>query len=90
MERPGLSARGYGPLALLARRGETLLAARNNNGTTSTATWRTGTPARWTTIPGPVVGTQALAVDAQDHPVLAHLAPDATLCTTPAPKDTKR
>uniref|UniRef100_A0AAU2UZE9 PIG-L family deacetylase n=1 Tax=Streptomyces sp. NBC_00003 TaxID=2903608 RepID=A0AAU2UZE9_9ACTN len=90
VERPGLSARGYGPLALLARRDEILLAARNNNGTTSTATWRAGTTARWTTIPGPVVGTQALAVDAQDHPVLAHLAPDATLRTTPAPKDTKR
>ncbi|WP_331446779.1 PIG-L family deacetylase [Streptomyces xanthochromogenes] len=90
IEHPGLSARGYGPLAVLAHGDEILLAARNNNGTTSTATWRPGGKARWTTVPHPVAGTQVLASDAQNRPVLAHLSPDATLRISPASKESKR
>ncbi|MFG2723473.1 PIG-L family deacetylase [Streptomyces sp. NPDC048416] len=82
-EQPGLPARGYGPLALLALGDTILLAARNNEGTTSTALWRPGTQARWSTDPGRVVGAQALRADAAGHVVLAHLTSQATLRTAP-------
>lgn len=80
-ERLGLTARGYGPLALLAQGDAILLAGRNNNGTTSTALWRPGTKAQWTTDAGRVVGAQALSADAQGRPVLAHVTPQAALRT---------
>ncbi|MFE9412264.1 PIG-L family deacetylase [Streptomyces sp. NPDC006704] len=80
-QRLDLPVRGYGPLALLAQDDAVLLAARNNEGTTSTALWRPGARARWSTDPGRVAGVQALAADAAGHPVLAHLTSEATLRT---------
>lgn len=89
-ERLDLPARGYGPLALLAQDDAILLAARNDEGTTSTALWRSGTQARWSTDPGRVAGVQALVADAAGHPVLAHLTSEATLRTAPVSTSSAR
>ncbi|WP_274915977.1 PIG-L family deacetylase [Streptomyces sp. WZ-12] len=76
-----LAARGYGPLVLHPTRDGVLLAARNNDGTTSLATLGTPQAPRWRTLTGALTGTAALATDALQRPVLARLAPDATLKT---------
>ncbi|MFB7664197.1 PIG-L family deacetylase [Kitasatospora sp. NPDC056138] len=78
-----LGARGFGPLTLLAVPGGVLLATRDNDGGTSLTTLGTGGNPRWSTLPGPVVGTAALAPDADGHPVLARFTPDAALHCTP-------
>ncbi|MGE7432797.1 PIG-L family deacetylase [Kitasatospora sp. NPDC001175] len=80
-----LTPRGFGPLTLLALRDGILLAARNNDGGTSLATFGSGKPARWSSVAGPVVGTAALALDVDNRPVLARLGPDAALHCAPVP-----
>ncbi|WP_329395082.1 PIG-L family deacetylase [Streptomyces melanogenes] len=80
-ERVDLGSRGYGALALHSIPGGVLLAARNNDGGTSLATLGTGRAPQWSTVPGAVVGAASLATDAANRPVLALLAPDATLRT---------
>ncbi|MFD9792513.1 PIG-L family deacetylase [Streptomyces sp. NPDC059070] len=81
-EHIDLGSRGYGPLALHSIPGGVLLAARNNDGGTSLATLGTGRAPQWSTVPGAVVGAASLATDAANRPVLARLAPDATLHTS--------
>lgn len=84
-EALGLTGRGFGPLALLPVRDGMLLAARDDAGGTSLATFGPGRTPRWSTLPGPVVGTAALALDATGRAVLARLAPDAALHTALVP-----
>ncbi|UJB41717.1 PIG-L family deacetylase [Streptomyces sp. A1-5] len=86
-ERVGLVARGYGVLALHPVAGDVLLAAGNNDGTTSLATLGAGHAPRWQTLTGAVVGAAALATDAAGRPVLARLAPNATLTTSLVPQN---
>ncbi|MEV0371738.1 PIG-L family deacetylase [Streptomyces sp. NPDC050636] len=81
-ERVDLAARGYGTLALRPVDDGVLLAARNNDGSTSLATLGAVHAPRWSTITGAVVGAASLATDAANRPVLARLAPDATLKTS--------
>ncbi|MFE3932854.1 hypothetical protein ACFXPJ_03380 [Streptomyces goshikiensis] len=81
-----LAGRGYGPLTLLPLREGVLMAARNNDGGTSLATLDTGATPRWTSIKGAAVGQAALATDSANRPVLARLAPDATLVTSAIPQ----
>ncbi|OKI00874.1 hypothetical protein A6A06_18400 [Streptomyces sp. CB02923] len=79
-ERVGLDARGYGMLTLHpARGGGVLLAARNNNGSTSLATIGTRKAPRWSTVAGRAVGNVCLTGAAGARPVLVRLGPDATL-----------
>ncbi|MFK8906557.1 PIG-L family deacetylase [Streptomyces sp. YS-3] len=78
-EHADLGSRGYGPLALESIPGGVLLAARNNDGGTSLVTLGAGGTPGWSTVPGAVVGAVSLATDSGDRPVLARLAPDATL-----------
>ncbi|GAA0593050.1 PIG-L family deacetylase [Streptomyces crystallinus] len=85
-EHLDLGSRGYGTLALHSIPGGVLLAARNNDGGTSLATLDTGRPPRWSTVPGAVVGAAALTTDSANRPVLAALAPDATLRTQAMPE----
>lgn len=83
--RLDLAGRGYGPLALHAVRKGVLLAARNNDGGTSLATIEAGGTPRWVSVKGCSVGQVALATDSDERPVLARLAPDATLATSAIP-----
>ncbi|WP_190092754.1 PIG-L family deacetylase [Streptomyces melanogenes] len=85
-ERVDLDSRGYGALALHSIPGGVLLAARNNDGGTSLATLGTGRAPQWSTVPGAVVGAASLATDSANRPVLAQLAPDATLHTHVIPE----
>lgn len=87
-ERVNLGSRGYGPLALQPIPGGVLLAARDNDGSTSLARLGTGRLPRWNTVPGAVVGAASLATDSANRPVLARLAPDATLHTQAVPERT--
>ncbi|MGW7411412.1 PIG-L family deacetylase [Streptomyces sp. NPDC054863] len=81
-EHTGLVARGYGALALHPLRGGgVLLAARNNDGSTSLATLLTRATPRWSTAAGTAVAAVSLAADATGRVVLARLGPDATLRT---------
>ncbi|MCX4527147.1 MULTISPECIES: PIG-L family deacetylase [unclassified Streptomyces] len=82
-----LAGRGYGPLALHPVREGVLLAARNNEGGTSLATLETSETPRWSSIKGATVGQVSLASDSADRPVLARLAPDATLTTVRIPQN---
>ncbi|MEU4351892.1 PIG-L family deacetylase [Streptomyces sp. NPDC023838] len=78
-EKIDLDSRGYGTLALGLVPGGVLLAVRDNDGGTGVAALGTGRAPRWSTVPGAVVGAASLATDSGDRPVLALLAPDATL-----------
>ncbi|MEU3874304.1 MULTISPECIES: PIG-L family deacetylase [Streptomyces] len=75
----GLAARGFGPATLLPAGEHTLIAARNDNGSTSLALWRTGKTPRWTTQPGLAVGTAALATAKGKKHTVAWLGTDAKL-----------
>lgn len=81
-----LVGRGYGPFILHPLLDGVLLAGRNNDGGTSLATIETGATPRWNSIEGAVVGQAALATDSANRPVLARLAPDATLATGAVPQ----
>lgn len=89
-KRLGLAGHGSGALTLHPVRDGVLLAARNNDGSTSLATLATGQAPRWSTIPGAVVGAASLATDAANRPVLARLASDATLHTHPITQGRRR
>ncbi|MEV6551069.1 PIG-L family deacetylase [Streptomyces sp. NPDC051597] len=78
-EHVDLGSRGYGPLTLSPVPDGVLLATRNNDGGTSLVLLDTGRAERWSTVPGAVVGAVSLATDSANRPVLARLAPDATL-----------
>ncbi|MFE9791308.1 PIG-L family deacetylase [Streptomyces goshikiensis] len=81
-----LAGRGYGPLVLHPLAEGVLVAARNNGGGTSLATLETSVVPRWSSIQGAVVGQAAIASDSTGRPVLARLAPDATLVTALIPQ----
>lgn len=84
-----LAGRGYGPLTLHPLRDGVLVAARNNDGSTSLATVETSATPRWSSIKGAVVGQAALASDSAGRPFLTRLAPDATLVTSPVPQNSR-
>ncbi|MFD8996772.1 PIG-L family deacetylase [Streptomyces abikoensis] len=85
-ENVDLAGRGFGALSLLAAPSGgdgTLIAARNNDGSTSLVTIGAGgnRAPRWSTVPGAVVGTAALATSSGsgDKPLLGWLGPDGKL-----------